>query len=1251
MKIEKIILNNLTSIEGEQTIDFTQEPLRSAGLFAITGNTGAGKSTILDAVCLALYNKAPRFENIERIPAEDLELASENAQRVQASKTANILRRGQKSGGCTVVFSTTDGERYEASWLIGVTRGGNYRPVERSLRMIAPHKETVDRAEIDARIEGAIGLNYDQFTRTVILAQNSFANFLKAPRSEKAMLLEKLTGTEVYGEVSRHIHELATEAASKVETLESERTGLLHGHLDAEALAEEQERKRLLTAQLENAQAEAARLQGQQQWLLRFDEATSQVGRCEAEFAAATKECMALRGEELQLERYDSVQHMQPLFQEIVMRRSDIAKLKEQEADNATQLEEARKEVNQRTKERDVARERTADAEKHLELRTPAINRGHALTGEMNVAAEQLKRNEELLVQAEQKLETRQNALRAKQESIESVVKTIEQQKAHKQALSVHRLMFEKFDLITNKLSALRTETARNEESHKKQTALQKKYADLQASSTKAEKEQHDLQARLSTLKSELLIHRQTNQGHDSAVLQKRAADARNRLLSLRHAAVLWQHISEGYARISEKRATQKREEVELEQKRQLALKQEIEVKATDEAFARVRTTYTLSQTQNITELRKNLKEGTACPVCGATHHPYHTETERELGELLTTLNKEYLHMQQDLEHKRSVLHSLRENIAADGARLETARTALADLERRQQADVEEWQTVAYLDATFADCSATVNRDARRMMIELLIENTTRSCEEAEKELETFNFHQQHINSLNDEIAQLDLKMADNRTFLDNLNTECRIAKASAEDLQKVINESDHSCSELYTDLDEMITLSGWFTEWNNNPDGFRMRLTTLHREWNDTCSALDDSQRSEALLREEIKNAETNLAESNRQLVQCRESRDVVREALNGKREELRRLFGDSTPQQESDALQLAIMQMRTAEQQVRKDFEQQTTRLSQLEGERDNLLRSRLANQQEQQQKMQELDLLILRFNGNHSPVQFSELENIFSDTRSWKELRARITALKERRILAENHLEQARQALLDVQADASRPAKDDEAARLEIAERLKAQHELADTTLQRLAETNTRLSLHAKCEADAARLNERLQLAEADANEWKRLDAAFGSADGRKFRTLAQSYTFRYLVEHANRHLHMLSSRYELHTIPSTLTLEIIDRDMFDEHRYVDSLSGGETFVVSLALALGLASISSHGLTIGSLFIDEGFGNLDHQSLDLVMTALSNLENSQGRKVGVISHTDQIRSQISPQVRLVKLPGSGSSRIDIC
>ena len=1250
MKIEKIVLHNLTSIEGEQVIDFTAEPLRSAGLFAITGDTGAGKSTILDAVCLALYNKAPRFENTENIPKEDLKLVTDKAQQVQAGNGAGILRRGEKQGGCTVVFSNQAGERFEAAWSVRVKRTGTYDSPERTLRQLAPKKEKVERNELQARMEQAIGLNYEQFTRTVILAQNSFANFLKAKAADKAVLLEKLTGTEVYGTISQHIYTHTTQAEAEANALQARMEGLLHDKLDDEALTAERERSQRLTASKLSEEQTLARLARQQEWLARFFTASQRVAECEAAFATATKQWAEMRADGQQLERYDSLLALQPLYQEIVMRRADMDRAKTTEAANVEALERVRRQLETQTSRLDVAAERTADAEKQLKLRSDAINQGYALTGEISVATEQLKRMELQLAEATRACESRQNLVAQKKEMLERMGHEIDQRQLHKQSLSVHRLMFEKLDLIKDKLAMLNNETRRNVEGHTKQAALQKRKQELHTQGEKAEQEQHRNQARLNALKSELLIHRQTNQGRDSAHLQKAAADNQARLQALKRAAVLWQHISEGYARIADKQAAQKREQTELAQLQLQATKAEAAVKAAEEDYERISTAYTLSQSQNIVKLRKQLKEGTACPVCGATHHPYHTETERELGELLTSLNKDYEDMQQLLEGRRATLASLREHMAAEAARIEADRHSLAELERRQQADVEEWQSCAYLDNSFADCSATVNRDARRMMIQLLIDNTTRAADEASRELETFNFHQQHINRLNEEIATLDGVMADNHTYLDKIRTEAQIAAASAEDLQQVINESDRACAELYADLDEMITLSGWFTEWKNYPDGLRVRLTGLHEDWNQTCSRLDNAQRQSELLREELKAAEANMEEARRTLKTSRDTRDAAREALNRKYEELRHLFGESTPQQEAERLQLVVANAREAETLVRKECDRQKEQLKVLEGRRDNLMQARTESQQQLQQCQQQLDMEMLRFNGSHSPVQFAELDALFSDARNWKQLRQRLDTLRENRVLATNRLEQARTALNELQAETCRP----ETCHAETAAQLEQEHEACrlrlEQTERELSLTNAHLLSHENCMKQAAELATRLEAARADALEWNRLCQLFGSADGKRFRTLAQSYTFAYLVEHANYHLRQLTPRYELRNIPGTLTLEIIDRHMFDEHRYVSSLSGGETFVVSLALALGLASLSSDNLAIGSLFIDEGFGNLDRESLDLVMTALSHLENAQGRKVGVISHTEQIRSQLAPQIRLLRQPGASSSRIEV-
>lgn len=171
-------------------------------------------------------------------------------------------------------------------------------------------------------------------------------------------------------------------------------------------------------------------------------------------------------------------------------------------------------------------------------------------------------------------------------------------------------------------------------------------------------------------------------------------------------------------------------------------------------------------------------------------------------------------------------------------------------------------------------------------------------------------------------------------------------------------------------------------------------------------------------------------------------------------------------------------------------------------------------------------------------------------------------------------------------------------------------------------------------------------RLEQLESQAIPWRQLNDLIGSANGAKFRMIAQRRTLDLLLGYSNHQLMQLSARYRLERLPESLNLVVIDCEMGDEVRSVHSLSGGESFLVSLSLALGLASLTSERVRVESLFIDEGFGSLDPETLNVAMGALMQLE-SQGRKVGIISHVQEMTDAIPVQIRVEKGRG-GASRV---
>ena len=209
MKINKIIIHNIASI-ADAKIDFTQEPLKSASLFLINGETGAGKSTILDAVCLALYNKTPRMARVSSNDKYAVEKEGENGAAMTINDNRQLLRRNTGEGFAQLYFTGNDNNDYQAMWIVRKAYNstkGNLQPIQRQLVNLHTNQTLLKQEEIAECIERVVGLNYEQFCRTTLLAQGEFTRFLQSKSAEKSEILEKLTGTEIYSLVGRKIAE------------------------------------------------------------------------------------------------------------------------------------------------------------------------------------------------------------------------------------------------------------------------------------------------------------------------------------------------------------------------------------------------------------------------------------------------------------------------------------------------------------------------------------------------------------------------------------------------------------------------------------------------------------------------------------------------------------------------------------------------------------------------------------------------------------------------------------------------------------------------------------------------------------------------------------------------------------------------------------------------------------------------------------------------------------------------------------
>lgn len=436
-----------------------------------------------------------------------------------------------------------------------------------------------------------------------------------------------------------------------------------------------------------------------------------------------------------------------------------------------------------------------------------------------------------------------------------------------------------------------------------------------------------------------------------------------------------------------------------------------------------------------------------------------------------------------------------------------------------------------------------------------------------------------------------------------------------------------------------------WFENWQANPGDFVAGIKKFAGEWKTNITLLEEYAHKQTILTEKRNGLEEQLINIHKE-VQANEQKlskiQIQNKELSDKRMAL--FAGAPVAETETrlkeaiDFAKQTLENQRTTAEKIQGDLTRNNAQHEQLEKDISSL------SKQEAGQKGQ-LTNWVTNYNQQYeTELTLDELAALLTFSQDWIETeRNSLRAIDDKVMQIKSILEERTKTLAT--HSGQRPS---ERTLEELVTLRSATQELLKQHTQQANEIDFKIKEDKLNKQRIGSLLQNIKEQAAIVENWAKLNEIIGSADGKKFRQIAQEYTLDVLLSYANVHLEVLSKRYVLQRIPNSLGLQVIDQDMGDEVRTVYSLSGGESFLVSMALALGLASLSSSRMKVESLFIDEGFGSLDPATLNIAMDALERLHN-QGRKVGVISHVQEMTERIPVQIKVSKQQ-SGKSTVEV-
>ncbi|MCO7522274.1 MULTISPECIES: AAA family ATPase [unclassified Pseudomonas] len=1213
MKILAIRLKNLASLAGPIDIDFTAEPLASAGLFAITGPTGAGKSTLLDALCLALFGNVPRLNDIAReakVPDADGDIPT--------SDPRNLLRRGTGSGFAEVDFVGIDGRRYRARWEANRAREkatGKLQNSRQSLYDLDSEQLLGSgKNEYKQLVEARLGLNFEQFTRAVMLAQSEFGAFLKADDRERSELLEKLTNTAIYTRLGQRAFSKARETGEVHNDLKKQAEHLLP--MEAEARAALDQALAQAQQQFKAEQARQRQLEQQRTWLAEQQRLQAQHSEAATALDNAQHQWQQLAEQRVDLQRLERLAPQRHQFhrqQHLAGQRAPVLADIDQQQRQQTELQQHIDALQQAL---ETARQQLVQHQALHGANAPRLRQAFAAQGDLARLDQELAEQRQACTQAAQEVDTARQQLQqledAQQRSLQQLAR-IDSALAESEPLGT---LADAWQAYLPQLKQVMLIGGRLAQGREELPGLQAQASQANAQ-LQAQREHFELLFREAGAEPQALAEQIDLLG---AMLQ----DNRKQQRAVEELSRLHGREMELRANLD---ALHERQQQAMHQRQQLigegtAAKAELEnaeqaLTLTRQLLERQR----LARNTSVEELRAQLRDGEPCPVCGSAEHPFH-QPEALLHSLGRHDQAEEAAAQQQVEQLNTRLVELRTQLGVVNAQLKDYQQQQQQLGEQLQTVLEQvqahalWPALApqddnargkWLDGQLRRLGEEIDRDEKRQGALLALQkDAARLTQQLQATSEAQQQAQRHLDQQHQALA------ADEQQLAQALESLQSVLPPGI--LQALRDDPANA----FLGLDQQIAQ--------------RLQQLDLRKD------ELEEQQARQAQLDKQRDQQQARL-HSQQQLQQ-------KLAALDEQHRQAQATLGELLGEQPSaeawqQHMDTQLEQARAAEADRARQLQALHTQGMQLAGELKANQQRLLALEQEHQQLQGD----IAQWRSEHPELDDAGLERLLAiDDSQVGELRQRLQAaekaVEQGRVLLGEREQQLQQHT--AQAHDELPVEALESALAELAEQLAAQE-------QQCAELRARQAEDQRRQQASQALGEQIETARLQWQRWARLSQLIGSASGDVFRKIAQGYNLDLLLHHANSQLRQLARRYRLKRGGSALGLLVLDTEMGDELRSVHSLSGGETFLVSLALALGLASMASSTLRIESLFIDEGFGSLDPESLQLAMDALDGLQ-AQGRKVAVISHVQEMHERIPVQIQ-VRRQGNGLSDIEVC